>query len=124
MNALPRARSKPAVHDQPEAEQVAQLALAATDLRRVEDVLAQHLRAELRRREGENGDADEREQEMLHVRRSDEPRAHALAEERADAAEHILDRAFFKENLRIHLKRFVQKELGTKPVIVTTIVEV
>jgi ribonuclease J len=38
--------------------------------------------------------------------------------------EHILDRAFFKENLRIHLKRFIQKELGTKPVIVTTIVEV
>jgi ribonuclease J len=38
--------------------------------------------------------------------------------------EHILDRAFFKENLRIHLKRFMQKELGTKPVIVTTIVEI
>jgi ribonuclease J len=38
--------------------------------------------------------------------------------------EHILDRAFFKENLRIELKRFVQKQLGTKPVIVTTVVEV
>jgi ribonuclease J len=38
--------------------------------------------------------------------------------------EHILDRSFFKENLRIHLKRFVQKQLGTKPVIVTTVVEV
>lgn len=38
--------------------------------------------------------------------------------------EHILDRSFFKENLRIYLKRFVQKELGTKPVIVTTVVEV
>ena len=38
--------------------------------------------------------------------------------------EHILDRAFFKENLRIQLKRFIQKELGTKPVIVTTVVEV
>lgn len=38
--------------------------------------------------------------------------------------EHIADKAVFKENLRIHLKRFVQKELGTKPVIVTTIVEV
>jgi ribonuclease J len=38
--------------------------------------------------------------------------------------EHILDRAFFKENLRIYLKRFIQKELGTKPVIVTTVVEV
>ena len=38
--------------------------------------------------------------------------------------EHIADRNFFKENLRIHLKRFVQKEIGTKPVIVTTIVEI
>ena len=38
--------------------------------------------------------------------------------------EHIADRTVFKENLRIHLKRFVQKEIGTKPVIVTTIVEV
>ena len=38
--------------------------------------------------------------------------------------EHILDRAFFKENLRIELKRFVQKHLHTKPVIVTTVVEV
>lgn len=36
----------------------------------------------------------------------------------------IADKAVFKENLRIHLKRFVQKELGTKPVIVTTIVEI
>jgi len=36
----------------------------------------------------------------------------------------IADKTVFKENLRIHLKRFVQKELGTKPVIVTTIVEV
>jgi ribonuclease J len=38
--------------------------------------------------------------------------------------EHIADRALFKENLRIHLKRFLQKEMGAKPVIVTTIVEV
>lgn len=38
--------------------------------------------------------------------------------------EQIADRNVFKENLRIHLKRFVQSELGTKPVIVTTIVEV
>ncbi|MBK9165506.1 MAG: ribonuclease J [Acidobacteria bacterium] len=38
--------------------------------------------------------------------------------------EQIADRAVFKENLRIHLKRFLQKELGTKPVIVTTVVEV
>jgi ribonuclease J len=36
----------------------------------------------------------------------------------------IADRNVFKENLRIHLKRYMQKELGTKPVIVTTIVEV
>ncbi|MBC7899472.1 MAG: ribonuclease J [Saprospiraceae bacterium] len=38
--------------------------------------------------------------------------------------EHVADRTMFKENLRIHLKRFIQKEIGTKPVIVTTIVEV
>jgi hypothetical protein len=36
----------------------------------------------------------------------------------------ISDKTVFKENLRIHLKRFVQRELGTKPVIVTTVVEV
>ncbi len=29
-----------------------------------------------------------------------------------------------KENIRIHLKRFIQKETGTKPVIIPTIVEV
>ncbi len=38
--------------------------------------------------------------------------------------EQIADRTVFKENLRIHLKRYVQKELSSKPVIVTTIVEV
>lgn len=38
--------------------------------------------------------------------------------------EQIADRNYFKEALRIALKRYVQKELGTKPVIVTTIVEV
>jgi len=38
--------------------------------------------------------------------------------------EHIADRKMFKENLRIHMKRFVQKELASKPVIVTTVVEV
>jgi hypothetical protein len=38
--------------------------------------------------------------------------------------EHIIDRGFLKESLRILLKRFIQKEIGTKPVIVTTIVEV
>jgi ribonuclease J len=38
--------------------------------------------------------------------------------------EQIADRTVFKENLRIHLKRYVQKELGTRPVIVTTVVEI
>jgi ribonuclease J len=38
--------------------------------------------------------------------------------------EQIADRAVFKENLRLHLKRFIQKELSSKPVIVTTVVEV
>lgn len=38
--------------------------------------------------------------------------------------EQIADRTVFKENLRIHLKRHMQKELSSKPVIVTTIVEV
>jgi ribonuclease J len=38
--------------------------------------------------------------------------------------EQIADKTVFKENLRIHLKRFVQRELGTKPVIVTTVVEI
>ncbi|CAN5347548.1 ribonuclease J [soil metagenome] len=38
--------------------------------------------------------------------------------------EQIADRKVFKENLRIHLKRFMQRELSSKPVIVTTVVEV
>lgn len=38
--------------------------------------------------------------------------------------EEIADKAWLQENLRIHLKRFLQKETGTKPVIVPTIVEV
>ncbi|MFN2501507.1 MAG: ribonuclease J [Pyrinomonadaceae bacterium] len=38
--------------------------------------------------------------------------------------EHIADRSVFKENLRIHMKRFMQRELSSKPVIVTTVVEV
>ncbi len=38
--------------------------------------------------------------------------------------EHIADRPFLKEAARVALKRFIQKELGTKPVIVTTIVDV
>jgi ribonuclease J len=36
----------------------------------------------------------------------------------------ISDKHWLQENIRIHLKRFLQKETGTKPVIVTTIVEV
>jgi ribonuclease J len=36
----------------------------------------------------------------------------------------IADKNWLQENIRIHLKRFLQKETGTKPVIVTTIVEV
>ena len=38
--------------------------------------------------------------------------------------EHVADRSFLKEALRLALKRYIQNELGTKPVIVTTIVEV
>jgi ribonuclease J len=38
--------------------------------------------------------------------------------------EHISNRNTLKENLRVHLKRFIQSELGSKPVIVTTILEV
>ncbi len=38
--------------------------------------------------------------------------------------EHIADRNILKEALRLALKRFIQQELGTKPVIVTTVVEV
>ncbi|MBA2621234.1 MAG: ribonuclease J, partial [Acidobacteria bacterium] len=38
--------------------------------------------------------------------------------------EEFVDKNFAKENLRIQLKRFVQKETGTKPVIFPTIVEV
>jgi ribonuclease J len=38
--------------------------------------------------------------------------------------EQIADRAVFKENLRIHLKRFIQSELSSKPVIITTVIEV
>ena len=47
--------------------------------------------------------------------------AEAISEMKRDQ---IADKTVFKENLRIHLKRFVQKEIRTKPVIVTTIVEV
>lgn len=36
----------------------------------------------------------------------------------------ISDRNWLQENVRVHLKRFVQKKIGTKPVIVTTIIDV
>lgn len=39
-------------------------------------------------------------------------------------AQEISDKNWLQENIRVHLKRFLQKETGTKPVIVTTIVEV
>jgi mRNA degradation ribonuclease J1/J2 len=38
--------------------------------------------------------------------------------------EQIADRAVFKENLRLHLKQFIQRYLKTRPVIITTVVEV
>lgn len=38
--------------------------------------------------------------------------------------EQIADRNVFRENLRLHLKRLSQKDLSSKPVIVTTVVEV
>jgi ribonuclease J len=38
--------------------------------------------------------------------------------------EQIADKSAFKENLRIHLKRFVQQRIQSKPVIITTVVEV
>ncbi len=38
--------------------------------------------------------------------------------------EDFIDKNQAKENLRVHLKRFIQKKTGTKPVIVPTIVEV
>ena len=38
--------------------------------------------------------------------------------------EDFADKNQAKENLRIHLKRFIQKETGTKPVIIPTVIEV
>ncbi len=38
--------------------------------------------------------------------------------------EQIADRNVFRENLRLHLKRIAQKDLGSKPVIITSVVEV
>lgn len=45
----------------------------------------------------------------------------AVAEMKRDQ---IADKAVFRENLRLHLKRFVQNRIGTKPVIITTVIEV
>ena len=42
----------------------------------------------------------------------------------AMSKQEISDKNWLGENLRIHLKRFLQNAIGTKPVIVTTIVEV
>src|SRR2546427_55599 len=52
--------------DQPGAQERADLALAPPHLGGVEQVLAQHLRAELARREGKHDDADERQEEVVH----------------------------------------------------------
>ncbi|CAN5840587.1 ribonuclease J [soil metagenome] len=41
----------------------------------------------------------------------------------AMSKQEIGDKNWFGENLRIHLKRFLQNEIGIKPLIVTTIVE-
>jgi ribonuclease J len=38
--------------------------------------------------------------------------------------ENFQDKNFMAETLRIHLKRLIQQETGTKPVIVSTVVEV
>src|SRR5207249_7829387 len=81
------------VDGEAEAEQVAELALPPPDLGRIEDVLAQHLRAELARREGKDREPDQREQEMLHVGGAEESHRHALADEGADARHHAGDRA-------------------------------
>jgi len=47
--------------------------------------------------------------------------SNAIAEMKHDQ---IANKTVFKENLRIHLKRFVQRKIQSKPVIVTTIVEI
>jgi ribonuclease J len=52
--------------------------------------------------------------------------AREAVEEAVDAMTkaQITDITLLQENLRVHMKRFLQKAIGTKPVIVTTIVEV
>src|SRR5262249_23286701 len=87
-------------NDETESQQIADFALATTHLGAVELVLAQHLRAELARREGEDGGADQREQQVAHVGGAEPARAHALAQESAHAAEDALDGAVALELLR------------------------
>lgn len=47
--------------------------------------------------------------------------ADAISEMKPDQ---IADKTVFKENLRIHLKRFMQREIQSKPVIATTVIEI
>src|SRR5205823_2837218 len=85
-------RPPSARRDQPGAQERAHLALPPPDLRCVEQIFAQDLRAELARREGEHDDADERQQEVVHVHRAEEACAHPLAQEPADGGHHVRDR--------------------------------
>lgn len=55
---------------------------------------------------------------------TEEARKSVAAAIMAMTPQEIADKHWLQENVRIHLKRFLQKETGTKPVIVTTIVEV
>ena len=55
---------------------------------------------------------------------TEEARKSVAAAISAMTPQEISDKNWLTENVRIHLKRFLQKETGTKPVIVTTIVEV
>src|SRR5262245_60317745 len=84
--------SRSACHE-PEAQQLTHLALAPPDLGRVERVLAQDLGAEFSRCKWKDDDPDQGQQKMRHVRGAEAPGAHALAQERADAAEDAPDRA-------------------------------
>jgi ribonuclease J len=54
----------------------------------------------------------------------EEARQSIMESIKAMSKKDLHDRGSFKENLRILLKRFIQKETGTKPVIIPTIVEV
>lgn len=54
----------------------------------------------------------------------DEARQSVKSAIEAMSKDEFQDKAWFKENLRIHLKRFITKVTGTKPVIIPTIVEV